>query len=228
MDILEELGSKPSVSEENGLSKLRDTDLLVFSPGISTAGFAEIRMVQDNPNRKVIATTVDQKGLDFARKVISKTGLTQRIETKLEDLNGKWTYRDDYFDFIYARLVLHYLTAQELDEVLKNFYKSLKPGGLMFVVVRSIKNINQNDPNIKIDPFTKIATISYYNKDGSINDIVKRYLHTRSSIVGHLSNSGFIINEVKEYKERLYKDFMRREISQSEDHIIELLCSKKV
>lgn len=70
IEILEELGAKPSTSEERGLAQIRGTDLTIFSPGISTAGFAEIRMAKQNPNRKIIATTIDKEGLNFARDII--------------------------------------------------------------------------------------------------------------------------------------------------------------
>lgn len=226
MDILDELGSKPSISEENGIAKLRNTDNIIFSPGISTAGFAEIRMVKDNPSRKVIATTIDQKGLDFANATINKLGFEKQIETKLEDLSGEWNYPENYFDFIYARLVLHYLSKSNLEKVLKNFNYSMKKGGLLFVVVRSVKNIDQNDKNVLYDPETSFTTVKYYDKNGKVEGESKRYFHTQESISEHLKLAGLTIMESKEYKERLYKDFMRNEISPVEDFVIEVLCKK--
>jgi cyclopropane fatty-acyl-phospholipid synthase-like methyltransferase len=226
MDILDELGSKPSISEENGLSKLRISDTVIFSPGISTAGFAEIRMVKDNPDRKVIATTIDRKGLEFANETIRRLGYEKQIETKLEDLSDEWGYPDEYFDFVYARLVLHYLSKSDLSKVLSNFMKSMKPDGLLFVVVRSIKNVNQKDKNVLYDPKTCFTTIKYYDANGKIEGESKRYFHTPDTISEHLNSAGFTIIEVKEYQERLYKDFMRKEISPVDDHVIEILCKK--
>ncbi|MFZ3301659.1 MAG: class I SAM-dependent methyltransferase [Microgenomates group bacterium] len=223
MDILEELGSKPSISEENGLLKLRSTDNIIFSPGISTAGFAEIRMVKDNPDRKVIATTVDQKGLEFANETIKKLGYEKQIETRLEDLSKEWNYPENYFDFIYARLVLQYLSSQDLDKVLAWFYSSLKSGGLLFVVVRSVKNVSSKDQVIKFDSLTKMTTY----KDGDMaGGIAIRYFHTPETMTVHMSKAGFIMNEIKEYKERLSKDFMRKKLSDDENHLIEVTCSK--
>ena len=130
---LAELGAKPSPSEEHGLSLIRDDDKVIFSPGISTAGFAEIRMVRQHLDRKVIATTIDAEGLAFAEEVITALGLQSQIETRLEDLTSAWNYPTDCFNFIYARLVLHYLPIQDLEMVLHNFAKSLKPDGRIFV-----------------------------------------------------------------------------------------------
>ncbi len=226
IEILDELGAKPSTSEERGLARIRDTDLMVFSPGISTAGFAEIRMARANPNRKIIATTIDKKGLEFAREVIRQVGLENQIETKDEDLKSEWNYPANYFDFIYARLVLHYLSAKDLDVVLAGFNKSLKPNGKIFIVVRSEKNINKNDPNNSYDPETRLTTVSYRRADGTIEGTGSRYFHTPFTIREHLKKAGLKVDEITEYQERLYKDFMRREISPREDHVIEVVANK--
>lgn len=222
--LLEELGSKPSRSEERGLALLKPSDKTIFSPGISTAGFAEIRMVKDNLDRKVIATTIDEKGLEFARDVINQVGLANQIETKLEDLREA-NYPKSTFDFIYARLVLHYLSSQELDLVLLKLAESLKPGGNLFCVVRSKKNVNKNNPNIIYDPNTKLTTVQHIGNDGKPQSTTTRYFHTPESITTHLSAAGFVINNTEEYQERLHKDFMRKEISPVDDHVIEVVAS---
>lgn len=224
--ILSELGAKPSVSEERGLAEIRNYNLMVFSPGISTAGFAEIRMARANPKRKIIATTIDEKGLKFAREVIEQVRLGKQIETKLEDLRADWDYPKDYFDFIYARLVLHYLSAQDLDKVLAGFKKSLKPAGKAFIVVRSVKNVNQNDPNNSYNFVTKLTTVSYRKADGTIEGVGARYFHTPETISEHVIKAGLSIDGLEEYQEQLYKDFMRREISPRKDHVIEVVVSK--
>lgn len=45
-----------SISENNGIATLNDSDLEIYSVGISTGGIAEIRMAELNPQRRVIAT----------------------------------------------------------------------------------------------------------------------------------------------------------------------------
>jgi len=226
VEILEELGAKPSISEERGLALIGNTDLMVFSPGVSTAGFAEIRMARANPNRKIIATTIDQKGLEFARSIIKQVGLEGQIETRNEDLRSGWNYPNEFFDFIYARLVLHYLSAQDLDKVLAGFEKSLKPRGRTFIVVRSQRNVDSDDPNNSYDPETKLTTVSYRGEDGTVTGVGTRYFHTPESIGGHVEEAGLKIDGVEEYQERLYKDFMRREVSPRVDHVIEVVASK--
>ncbi|MBP7875512.1 class I SAM-dependent methyltransferase [Candidatus Woesebacteria bacterium] len=223
-ELLESLGSKPSISEEHGLSLIRQSDLTIFSPGISTGGFAEIRMVQANPQRKVIATTIDTKGLKFAQDVIKDVDLQGQIKAKLEDLRGASSYPDNHFDFIYARLVLHYLSSGDLDAVLASFYKTLKQDGRLFVVVRSAKNV-PNSPSVKFDKQTQLTSIPHY-ENGKVTYWETRYFHTPKTIRQHLEAEGFNVTHMEEYQEQLYKDFMRNDISSKLDHVIEVLAVK--
>lgn len=224
-EILEQLGSKSSTSEKHGLSLIEQHDFTIFSPGISTAGFAEIRMTRGNPQRKVIATTIDKKGLDFAKQVIEEVGLATQIETRLEDLRGAGDYPDNFFDFIYARLVLHYLSSQELDVVLANFNRILKNSGKLFVVVRSAKNILGRD-DLSFDDKTQMTSIPHHDSEGNVSYMETRYFHTPETIQQHLERAGFDVGEIQEYQEQLYKDFMRKEISPNVDYVIEVIASK--
>lgn len=188
--MLADLGALPSTSEEHGINLLSDQDLMVFSPGISTAGFAEIRMVRGNPRRRVIATIIDKKGLEFARKVISEVGLSNRIEARYEDLKDPMQYGEATFDFIYARLVLHYLSLDDLEKVLSAFHYILRKGGRLFVVVRSVKNIPERT-DITYDPVTHFTSIPHYNPKGEVTYIETRYFHTSQSITNHIKKAGF-------------------------------------
>jgi cyclopropane fatty-acyl-phospholipid synthase-like methyltransferase len=226
VEIFEQLGAKPSTSEERGLAQLHNNELSVFSPGISTAGFAEIRMAKTNPDRKIIATTIDKKGLEFAREIIKQVGIGNQIETRDEDLRSPWNYPPNYFDFIYARLVLHYLSAQELDRVLAGFSKSLITGGRTFIIVRSVKSINPEDPNHNYDPQTRFTTESFIGKNGEIVGTGLRYFHTSETIREHLQKAGLQIDSLEEYPETLYKDFLRKEKSQTPNFIIEAVARK--
>lgn len=224
--VLEKLGSKPSISEERGLEWLDTSDINIFSPGISTAGFAEIRMAQAHPLRKIIATTIDEKGLAFARQIITELGLETQIETKLENIvTGELP--ENFFDFVYARLILHYLSVTDLETVLQKLADSLKHDGKIFIVVRSEKNIPTDNEDITYDPNTKMTSIPHYRQDGSLRYLEVRYFHSPESIKAHLEQAGFAIISIDEYEEQLYTDFMREELSDTVDHVIEVKATKK-
>jgi len=209
---ISEMAIHPSISEERGLELIEDDDLMIFSPGISTGGIAELRMAIENPDRKIIATTIDEKGYDYALENVKDLELDDQIEVKLENLTEDFPYPDKSLDFIYARLVLHYLSSQDLDATLTNFKKALKKGGKIFIVVRSAKNTEGRD--LPYDPETKLTHEPWGY----------RYFHTTESITQHLTKAGFTIARIEEYQEQLYKDFMRKEISSVVDHVIEVLA----
>lgn len=227
---LENLGRKPSQSEDRGVSILSAGDKVIYSPGISTAGFAEIRMAQQDQGREIIATTIDTKGLEFTNDLITRLGLQNQIKTRNEDLRSAWNYPPGSFDVIYARLVLHYLSVQDLDVTLRNFFRSLKSGGKMFIVVQSAKNIDEKDPNFDYDAETHFTSQSKYMADGTFVSVEKRYWHTPESMRVHLSTAGFVTDSVSEYDEQLYHDYARRSenISPKVAHLLEIVVHKPI
>lgn len=134
-------------------------------------------------------------------------------------------YPGNHFDFIYARLVLHYLSSQDLDAVLTNFHRTLKDNGKLFIVVRSTKNI-PDDGNFTVDEETKLTSIPHQNDKGEVSYLETRYFHTPESIRQHLENAGFGVKQIDEYQEQLYKDFMRKELSPNFNHVIEVRAVK--
>lgn len=216
-----EVNMPPSVSEQNGLAILTNEDLQVYSIGISTGGVAEMRMVELNPNCQIIATTIDLEGAKIAEKRIDEHGLSRQITVKIEDVSQPLPYKNDTFDFIYARLVLHYLTKAQLTQALDELYRTLKNGGKLFVVVRSIQCHEANAEGITYDSSSGLTT--YTTSEGLS---YSRYYHTEKSIGEYLMASGFSINNIKSYEEQLYIDFQRTKIASHVDSLIEIFASK--
>lgn len=210
-----------SISENNGLNLLTNDDKIIYSIGISTAGVAELEMVKDDNTRKVIATTIDQKGAEFATDFITKNNKTKQIEVKIEDISQPLPYPDNYFDFIYARLVLHYLSKDVLDKTLLEIKRVLKKDKKLFIVVRSTKCDDAISPNSIYDPTTHLTKIFY--KEGNSNF---RYFHDKESISNHITQAGFKIGYVKSFDEGLFQDFNRTIKSDKHDNLIELVTVK--
>ncbi len=210
----------PSISENNGIAALSDADRLVYSVGISTGGVAEMRMAHANPKRQIVATTIDPNGLKFAQEHVESAGLLGQIDIKLEDVAKPLPYTDDHFDFIYARLVLHYLPRHTLEQTLQELYRVLKPSGRIFVVVRSTDCFEAKTPDAAYDQETRMTT---YTSNGHT---YSRYFHTQESIQNHLTSSGFRIQSTKAYPEQLCIDFQRTQLAQQLDSLIEVLATK--
>lgn len=211
---------RASISEDNGLAAIREQDQQVYSVGISTAGAAEIRMAIASPTRHVIATTLDREGAEFVQKQVERAGLLGRIEIKLEDVAAALPYPDEHFDFVYARLVLHYLPSASLKQALKELYRVLKTSGKIFVVVRSVDCFGAQSGDTIFDPQTGMT--SYLSRDHSY----RRHFHSPESIQNYLVASGFHIEHVKAYHEQLCVDFQRKKPSKQTDALIEVLANK--
>lgn len=209
-----------SLSETNGISFLTDRDRLIYSVGISTAGKAEIKMAELCKDRLVIATTIDKEGAKHAEESIKTAGLSGQITVKVEDVSKPLSYPDEHFDYIYARLVLHYLPKNSLIAALNELYRILKPYGRLFVVVRSSECPEASDKAAKYDEQTCMTT---YSSDGKS---YSRYFHLKDSITHYLTEAGFAIKHVDAYQERLCVDFKRTQLASQIDSLIEVLAEK--
>ena len=223
----EEERFKPSKSEENGINLITPNDLNILSIGISTAGSAEIKMVEKNRNSHIIATTIDKEGLNYTKNIIEQYGLSDRIETKLEDISEKMPYNDEFFDFVYARLVLHYLDNENLTNALKEIKRVMKKHGRLYIVVRSRDEWEAKLEGASYDENTGITKYPKYDTLGTDNvEYLYRRLHTVDSLSSFLVAEGFDIKYIKEYKEQSYKDYKRTEKVKYPNSLIECLCEK--
>lgn len=205
-----EYAFKPSKSEKNGLDLITDKDLNILSIGISSSGLAEIEMTKKNDNNHIVATNIDLKSMNFTKSNITSKGLENRIELKIEDVTEKMPYQDNYFDFIYARLVLHFLKNSDLKNALSEIYRVLKNNHKLYVVVRSIDDWEAKLEGATYDEETGFTR---YPKtrilENSQVKYLERRLHSKESITEFLTQAGFKIDYVKEYQEEVYIDYER-------------------
>lgn len=209
-----------SISEKNGIALLSATDRKIYSVGISTGGSAEIKMAQSDRQRHIIATTIDSAGAEYAKQRVEKMGLSTQIEVKIEDVSQFLPYSDNHFDYIYARLVLHYLSKDALMSALSELYRILRTDGKMFVVVRSVDCLEACNKTAKFNALTGLTTYTSGGKSYS------RYFHSQESIKQYLSLVGLTIKYIDMYQEQLCVDFHRTQLSNQIDSLIEVLAIK--
>lgn len=199
---------KSSKSEKRGLKLLNPGMENILSIGISTGGSAEINMAKKCPNAKIVATTVDEKGLNFSIEKMVQFNEFSQIEAKIEDVSQPMPYADNTFDYVYARLVLHYLNKQQLEDALNEIYRVLKPNGILFVVARNNKEWELQKPEyvISYDEETNITT--YYSQ-WTKKVVEKRQFLSEEQLVSVLTKHNFKIKNVCSYRERLYTDYER-------------------
>jgi SAM-dependent methyltransferase len=209
-----------SISERNGIKFLSPTDKKIYSVGISTGGSAEIKMAQSVRERHIIATTIDLAGAEYTKQCIRESGLSDQVEVKIEDVSQPLPYPNCHFDYIYARLVLHYLDKHALTPALAELYRVLRTEGKIFIVVRSVDCLEASDKAAKFDALTGLTTYSSGGKSYS------RYFHSQASIKEHLSLAGFTVKHMDAYQEQLCVDFQRTKPSSQIDSLIEVVALK--
>src|SRR5690348_4014954 len=178
---------RSSISEDHGIALLSNEDLRIYSVGVSTGGVAEIRMAQAHSKRHIIATTIDPDGALFAGERIQQLGLEQRIKVRIENVAQPLPYPNEQFDFIYARLILHYLPKLDLISALNELCRVLRPKGQIFIVVRSDKCLEAHRQHSIFNPETGMTT---YTSNGHS---FSRYFHNEQSLENYLRSAGFQI-----------------------------------
>lgn len=209
-----------SISEARGLKVLSSSDRQIYSVGISTAGAAEIQMANQDPSRHIIATTLDPEGASFAKKAIESAHLSSQICVKIENVASPLPYPNKSFDYIYARLVLHYLPKRALESALSELYRVLRQGKKLFVIVRSTDCLQAKSSESTFDSDTALTHYLFKGAPAS------RYFHSQESITKHLQEAGFQIESVTTYNERLCSDFNRLEPAESAEPLIEVVAFK--
>ena len=205
------------LSEEDGINIVNSSMEHILSVGISTNGNAELEML-NRFNGNIVATTIDKKGIEKTKEVIKDN---DRITLKLEDVRDKDVYPDNYFDYIYARLVLHYLSDLELKEVLKEFKRILKDDGYLYIVVRSDKCDEIKNGFISYDEVTGMT--EHVTFTGVVD---KRRFHNYESISNVINECGLNIKSIKDYDETLYADYERTIPVSARNNLIEVVCFK--
>lgn len=218
---------KYSKSERRGLKQLNLSMEKILSIGISTGGSAEISMAKKCPNAKIIATTIDEKGLAFSIEKMSKFKEFNRIEAKIEDVSKPMEYPDNTFDYVYARLVLHYLNKQQLNDALNEIYRVLKPNGVFFIVARNNKEweISKKEFVLEYDEKTNMTT--YHGQWGKDKIHARQFL-SEKQIQSLLLEHGFKIKSLKSYREKLYTDYerTRKNRSRKANYLTEVIAYK--
>ena len=136
-------------------------------------------------------------------------------------------YKDQTFDFVYARLVLHYLTKQQLEDALKEIHRVLKPNGKFFIVARNKKEWELSRPEFIVSYDEKTNITTYYDQ-WKKERIKKRQFFSKEQLSEILRSFGFKIESCKDYREYLYTDYerLRKNRSKKPNFLTEIVASK--
>lgn len=138
-------------------------------------------------------------------------------------------YTDNYFDFIYARLVLHYLDNKQLEKALSEIHRIMKENSKFFIVVRSLEEWEAKLEGATFEEETGFTKYPDIKTIGTSNiRYIYRRLHSKESIKQFLLEAGFKIDSIQEYEEYLCRDYERIDINSKPNKIIEICVSKNL
>jgi ubiquinone/menaquinone biosynthesis C-methylase UbiE len=210
-------------SEAHGVFGIPRKAERIYSVGVSV-GAAEMRMAKMRATRTIIATTISQDRANLAHQNIAHQNLGEQVVVKTEDVSQPLPYEDNYFDYIYARLVLHYLDRQQLGGALGSLYRVLQPTGQLYVVVRSQDCWDYDDPSAYHDPISGLT--SYTPKTVIESSMIHRFFHSQTSIAAAVEQAGFDISSISQYDEQLFADNARQVPAETVDNLIEVMAYK--
>lgn len=210
-----------SITENNAINLFDSIEFNnIKSIGISTAGFFEGYYA--SKGKKVVATTLDEDGIDYMKSLLKEVKGNENIEYRIEDASKESTDKDNSYDVLYSRLCLHYLSNEELKIALNDFYRILKPNGIFFIVVKSANDRMAKSSNSVIDEKTGLTVVSDYN----LYQTSSRKFYTIESLSEAVENAGFVVENVIELEERLCKDWNRLVLSDSDATVIQMIVKK--
>lgn len=143
----------------------------------------------------------EMTALDISHKMLSEAKANfngRNINCKLYSGSGSIELSDAYFDVIISSSVMEYV--EDVEYVLKDFNRLLKPGGYLFITVPDMRHRIRNKESI-IMKFISVKPLNYLLSKSRWSEGV-RYLNlskNRYSIKRWeeiISASGFVIHEV--------------------------------
>jgi len=217
--------AKPSLTEEMGLGLLTDGDLNIVSIGVSTLGHSEVRMLQAQPERTVVATTLDEAGAQHTEELFKQFELSDRATVLVEDVAKQVSADPESVDFVYARLVLHYLPDQKLTAALQNIFDVMKPGAGLYIVVRSY-DWESEVAGAVFNPATGLTTIPHYDRDFKVVHTSQKRLHTVGSLTHFVREAGFEVQFIESLEERIYGGYKRERRNAAPSKLIHTYVKK--
>lgn len=110
----------------NRLELLEDSTILEIGPG---PGYFSIPIAKELKRGKLYLADIQQEMIDYARRRLSKQKL---FNTEYYLCDGKtFAFKSNYFDIIFMVTVIGEI--ENKDDYLKEFYRMLKPNGILSI-----------------------------------------------------------------------------------------------
>lgn len=95
----------------------------------SGTGYLSLNMMQNGVIGEVVCTDISEGMLDVVKASAERLGLADRVDTVHTEAEGL-PFDDESFDLVFGHAIIHHLP--DLQESFNEFYRVLKPGGMIF------------------------------------------------------------------------------------------------
>jgi ubiquinone/menaquinone biosynthesis C-methylase UbiE len=133
-------------------------------------GSLAFRALRRYPNARVVAVDCDPVLLAMGQAVVEATA--DRIQFVRADVRQAdwWEAYEETFDLVLSATALHWLSAENLEQLYRRVYRALKPGGWFM----NSDHVASSDPNIQarfrkmlhVNQQTAFHTMNAYDWDG--------------------------------------------------------------
>jgi predicted SAM-dependent methyltransferase len=163
------------------------------------------------------------------------------------NLNKKWKYKNETVDIVYASHLFEHLSLQSTKLFLEEAFRTLKPGGIIRIVVPDLykiakKYINEYENEDTLDPTEYIMWAINMNREGQYGDVSflkgillelqgyphqHKYMYDEKSLKHRLQKFGFVDIESLVYGNSKYIESITDVEGKSESYLSIYIEAKK-
>jgi predicted SAM-dependent methyltransferase len=163
------------------------------------------------------------------------------------NLNKKWKYKNETVDIVYASHLFEHLTLKSAKLFLEEAFRTLKPGGVIRIVVPDLyktvkKYIHEYENENTLDPTEYIMWAINMHREGQYGNVSflkgiflelqgyphqHKFMYDEKSLKHRLQNFGFIEILSQEYGNSKYIDSIKDVEGKSESYLSIYIEAKK-
>ena len=155
----------------------------VLDMGCGTGEITSFIADQVGEEGEVIGVDPDQERIKVAAKLNSSaSGAKRNIKFVVGDSSSHFPhYNEEYYDIYFTNFVIHWLTAQEKDVLLKTAFNCLKPGGKIVIL--------SNDET----PEVMVKVLDLLTDDEIEKNTLPLHYIEKSVLQSKVEKSGFVV-----------------------------------
>ncbi len=163
----------------------------------------------------VVGMEISKTAIDLARARACELGVEKRVKYLSADIGSKYPFENDYFDLILDITSSNSLNEKERATYLQEVFRTLKPGGYLFVRAlckegdKNAKNLLKLNPGKEKDTYVikEMGLSERVFTEADFRDLYGRYF----KIIKLIKKSAYARFEGKNYKRHYWLAYIKKE-----------------